>query len=254
MGCPKKHAATDAGADDAATAVADAGPAPLAANEAAVTRYPDETQVNHVATTTKWTASNVRTQAGQGAGELVSVIKAGTDVEKIAERQGYFLVVFNDPSDATRKDMGWVSQAVFTPEPSHKHVAVHCTGGQAAILLQGGEETCVTPCTQDSNCAKNTVCNGAGVLSNNGAPGAATKFCGPSAAPAPTPPGMVDAGALPSAKRLDVKKGSDGKCPGGYAACGAACRLQCGKDADCGVAGAHCQGGLCLGPGASPCK
>jgi hypothetical protein len=253
MGCPKKQAATDAGADDGAAA-AEAGPAPLATNEAAVSRYPDETAVNHVTLASKWTASNVRTQAGQGGGDLVAVLKAGTEVDKIAERQGYSLVVFNDPSDPSRKEMGWVSQVVFTPEPPRKHVPLHCTGGQVAILLQAGEETCVTPCTQDSACPKNTVCNGAGVLSMNGAPGAATKFCGPSAAPTPPAPAAVDAGGPPGPKKLDVKKGADGKCPGGYAACGAICRMQCGKDTDCGVAGARCQGGFCQGPGSAPCK
>jgi hypothetical protein len=261
VGCPKKPSpATDAGPEDAAPPAVEAAAAPLAANEAAVTRYPDESAVNHVPQSTRWAVANVRTQASPSGGELVAVIKAGTEVDKIADRQGFSLIVFTDPSDASRKDMGWVSAVVFTPEPPHKHVPVHCGAGQAAILLQSGEE-CVTPCTQDANCPKGTVCNGAGVLSNNGAPGAATKFCGPSAGPAtgpdagggagPTPPSAPDAGA-PS-KKLDVKKGADGKCPGGYGACGVICRLQCGKDADCGVPGAHCQGGFCLGPGAVPC-
>jgi hypothetical protein len=249
MACPKKQApTTDAGPDDAATAAAEAAAAaPLAANEAAVTRYPDETAVNGMPQTVHWAVASVRTQASGTAGDVVATIKAGTEVTKIADRQSFSLVVFADPGDPSRKDMGWVSSAVFSPEPAHKRVAAHCTGGQVPILLPAGEETCVTQCTQDSTCPKGDVCNGSGVLSNNGAPGAATKFCGPRAGAAP------DAGAGPAAgKLLDVHK-EGGQCPVGYTTCGPImCRLQCAKDADCG-AGAHCQAGACLGPGKAPC-
>jgi hypothetical protein len=266
FGCPKKNAATDGGADDGAAAVAAeaaAAPAAAAANEASVTRYPDETAVNHVSQTTRWTTSNIRTQAGNNAGDLVAVVKAGTDVDKIAERQGYYLVIFTDPSDATRKEMGWVSQAVFTPEPPHKHTAAHCTGGMVPILLQGGEEQCVAGCVTDANCQHGSLCNGAGVLSVNGTPGAQTKFCGPAPGTVTVPdaggapPAVVDAGGGPTPpgpKKLDVKLGADGKCPAGYGTCGAICRLHCAKDADCGVTGAKCTASFCVGPGAAPCK
>jgi hypothetical protein len=245
-------AATDGGTEAAAASAAvEASVAPLAANESAVTRYPDESPVNHMPETTRWSVANVRTQASNSAGDLVTAIKAGTDVEKIADHQSYSLVVFADPTDPSRKDMGWVSQAVFTPEPAHKHIAVHCTGGQVPILLQAGEEICVKECTQDSTCPKGNVCNGSGVLSNNGAPGAATKFCEPRA-------GAADAGASAAQdggqmKPLDWKP-SNGQCPAGYGHCGESCRLQCsGKDSDCG-SGAHCQGGFCVAPGKAPCK
>jgi hypothetical protein len=246
LACKHKQPATDGGADDGATAVVEAGPAPLAANEASVTRYPDESAINNMPQTTRWTVANVRTQASNTAGDPVAALKSGTEVTKIAEEKTFFLVTFADPSDPLRKEMGWVSQAVFTPEPTHKHVAIHCTGKEVAILLQAGEETCVTACTQDSTCPKGNVCNGAGVLSNNGAPGAETKFCEPHA-------GAADAGGPPPpSKKLDVKP-EGGKCPAGYGQCGAMCRLQCAKDPDCGVAGVKCQAGFCLGPGATPC-
>jgi hypothetical protein len=250
LGCHKKQAATDAGPDDAAVAAAETGPAPLASNEASVTRYPDESAINNMPQTTRWTVANVRTQASNTAGDMVAALKSGTEVTKIAEEKTFFLVTFPDPNDASKKDMGWVSQAVFTPEPAHKHVPLHCTGGQVPILLQVGEETCMTTCTQDSNCPKGNVCNGAGVLSNNGAPGASTKFCGPSAGPAT--PTTADAGAPPAKKLLDVKP-EGGKCPAGYGQCGVMCRYQCAKDADCPVSPAHCQAGFCLGQGATPC-
>jgi hypothetical protein len=248
LACKHKPAAPDGGADEGgATAAAETGPAPLAANEAAVTRYPDESAINNMPQATRWTVAQVRTQASNTAGDLVAALKSGTEVDKIAEHQTFFLVVFADPGDASRKEMGWVSQAVFTPEPTHKHVAAHCTGGQVPILLQAGEETCVTQCTQDSTCPKGSVCNGAGVLSNNGAPGAATKFCEPRA-------GVADAGGAPAPQTKPLEwKPSNGQCPAGYAPCGVWCRLQCSKDPDCGGAAAHCQAGFCVAPGKQPC-
>jgi len=245
-GCPHKQAATaDAGPEDsgATAAVEAAAAAPLAANEAAVTRYPDESAVNGTSQTVRWPVANVRTQASAAGGDLVAAIKSGTEVQKIAEHQAYSLVVFADPTDSSRKDMGWVSDAVFAPEPAHKRVPAHCGGGQVAILLPAGEETCVTTCTQDSTCPKGEVCNGSGVLSVNGSAGAATKFCRPHAGGAPSP--------VTPGKPLDWRP-EKGQCPAGYGPCGAMCRLQCSKDPDCG-GGAHCQGGFCLAPGKAAC-
>jgi hypothetical protein len=145
LACPKKQAANaDAGPEDSgAAAVVEAAAPSLAANESAVTRYPDESAVNNTPQTVRWPVANARTQASASGGELVAAIKAGTEVQKIAEHQSYALVVFNDPTDASKKDMGWVSDAVFSAEPAHKRTPAHCAAGQAAILLPSGEETCV---------------------------------------------------------------------------------------------------------------
>lgn len=77
------------------------------------------------------------------------------------------------------------------------------------------------------------------------------------AAPAPT---HVDGGSAPPSptpackpQPLDVKKNANGSCNAGYASCGAMCRMSCKADADCCLSTAHCTGGYCLGPGASPC-
>jgi hypothetical protein len=132
------------------------------------------------------------------------------------------------------------------PEGTHKKGPVHCAAGQVPILLQPGEETCVTACAKDAMCPHGEVCAGSGVVSNNGVAGAATRFCEPQA-------GAPDAGAAAApSKPLDWKP-EKGQCPAGYATCGAMCRLECTKDADCGGGGAHCQGGFCLAPGKLPC-
>ncbi len=122
----KKSGAGDGGADGGAEGAAsaslpgmDAGPAE-AANAAEVTRYPDEKPVDH-ATLTAESGGNMRTQAGTG-GDLVIILKRGTEVEKIAERGGYYLLIADDPKEASRKVMGWAAESAFGAgaEPAHK--------------------------------------------------------------------------------------------------------------------------------------
>jgi len=70
-----------------------------------------------------------------------------------------------------------------------------------------------------------------------------------------TTPVSTDGGSAPACKPqpLDLKKNANGTCNAGYAVCGAMCRMSCKADADCCLATAHCTGGYCLGPGATPC-
>jgi hypothetical protein len=78
----------------------------------------------------------------------------------------------------------------------------------------------------------------------------------PTPLPTPLPGPTVLPTAAPTtphpARALDVKQ-EHGACPGGYAPCGAMCRLRCGGDADCAGGGARCAGSYCLAPGAAPC-
>jgi hypothetical protein len=170
-----------------------------AANEADITRYPDETAIDHALATTHAFASSARTQASATAGSLVDSLKAETDVDQIAERPGFVLVNFIDPKDPSRKLLGWIAKGDFTAAPAATH---HVTDAGTAP--------------------------------------------GPAPTPAPTPVPIP----TPVPRALDVRQ-DHGACPGGYARCGAMCRLQCATGADCG--GAHCLHGFCLGPGSAPC-
>ncbi len=208
LGClPKKLAAgSDAGPDavaSAAAAVPEAAPAPLAANEADVTKYPAQKADSEALVTRMY--AHVRTEASPTGGTLVATLKPETHVDLVADHEGFDLVVFPDPSDGTRKLMGWTAHAVFGAYvPVHEETT---DAGHPAVVDAGGAT-------------------------------------------------VVDAGLakpLP-AKPLDVRRGANGICPAGYAACGPfACRLSCTSDAACGLATAHCMGGLCMGPGALPC-
>ncbi len=194
-----------------------AGPAPVAteateaaapvvaaaANEADVTRYPDETSIDHVLATTHVFVSTARTQGSATGGTVVGSLKAETDVDEIAERQGFALVYFIDPKDPSRKLLGWVSKVDFAVPA----VAVKPMTGDAGGVPAPPPATTTAP------------------------------------APPPTAP--------PAQRVLDVRH-EHGACAGGYARCGAMCRLQCGTSADCGGS-ARCLHGFCLGAGSAPC-
>jgi hypothetical protein len=114
-------AAADAGQDAEAPAAAEAAAAAPGAAEAVnaseMTRYPDEKPVDH-APITAASEGQMRTQAG--GGDLVIVLKKGTEVQKIAEHETFYLVVADDPKDATKKLMGWASESVFGGAAPHR--------------------------------------------------------------------------------------------------------------------------------------
>ncbi len=99
----------------ASGAVPEAGPPGEAVNASEMTRYPDEKPVDHAPLTVESSAS-LRTQAGSG-GDLVVVLKKGTEVEKLADHESSYLVLADDPKDATRKLEGWVAESAFGAAP-----------------------------------------------------------------------------------------------------------------------------------------
>ncbi len=201
LGCPsllKKHQADDGGGDGGPAASASAGPeasVAVASNDSDVTHYPDQSPANNETLTVRMMVA-ARTEASAAGGKLVAELKAGTQAQKLADHEGFDLVVFPDPKDPTSKLEGWVHATAFGVAPT----PVHVDGGT-------------------------------------------------------TPPATTDGGSTPACKPqpLDLKKNANGTCNPGYSACGAMCRMTCKADADCCLATAHCQGGFCLGPGATPC-
>lgn len=116
----KKPGAVDGGEDAgavASAAVPEASVSGEAVNASEMTRYPDEKPVDHAPLTLE-SGANLRTQAGSG-GDLVVVLKKGTEVEKLAEHESYYLVLADDPKDPTRKLMGWVSESAFGAAAPH---------------------------------------------------------------------------------------------------------------------------------------
>jgi hypothetical protein len=157
----------------------DAAHAPLASNEANVARYKDETAILPPAGVVQWAAENVRTEAG-GRGDLIVTVRRGTEVQKIAGREGYQLIVFSNPGDPSDKLMGWINAEAFGPEPTHAPPAITCTGEQVAILVAGGGEACVpavTECKGDSDCSSGWVCDGQARRFKGGKPDRLIQFC-----------------------------------------------------------------------------
>jgi hypothetical protein len=145
---------------------------------------------------------------------------------------------------------------------AHPHAASGCAGTLVPVLAApGASPECVLECESDPSCPEGLICGARAPLAENGKPGKPINFCvagrransGKADAGAFVP-AAPDAGLAPPAKRLDVRKSAASGCPTGYAACAAACRLVCKTNAECGLATAHCSGGLCQGPGALPCK
>jgi hypothetical protein len=132
VACPlKKPGASDGGEDGSAEASAvaaapEARPAD-AINASEMTRYPDEKPVDHAPLTAE-AGGNMRTQAGPG-GDLVMVLKRGTEVEKVAEHGNYYLVVADDAKDPSKKLMGWIAQAAFNGDGPHRAPAEVGDGG-----------------------------------------------------------------------------------------------------------------------------
>jgi hypothetical protein len=203
----KKQApdAGEAGVEASASAEVEAAPAPLAANVADVTRYPQEKPESGTGTIEEAMAS-LHTEIGAKGG-LVAVLKKGAVVDKIAEHEGFSLVVADDPKDPSRKVMGWTGNYAFAL--LHKHDAgvlgdagVLADGGAGPAQVDGGpaptpsgqpasdivcvkqgaggacpsgfvasNAVCRTPCTKAADCkGQGAKCNGGKCYNDKGCP------------------------------------------------------------------------------------
>jgi hypothetical protein len=138
LGCPKKPGAGDAGAGDAApptasSAVEAAAPAAatVGANDADVTKYAGQNADNMESLTTRMEA-HARTETGATGGKLVAALKPGTSAQRIADHEGYDLVLFADPADATKMLEGWVIQSAFGSMP---RVVTVTDGGAVPVVV-----------------------------------------------------------------------------------------------------------------------
>ena len=146
LGCPSllKKQGEDAGADGgpaASASVEAAAPNAVASNDADVTHYPDQNPGNNETLTTRMMVA-ARTEASTTGGKLVTELKAGTQTQKLADHEGFDLVVFPDPKDATSKLEGWVHGTAFGA-----FVPVHVDGGTTppAATDGGSAPACKPP-------------------------------------------------------------------------------------------------------------
>jgi hypothetical protein len=133
----KRPGAVDGGEDapsESASAAVESG-AVEAVNQSEMTRYPDEKPVDHAPLTAE-SGGMMRTQAGSG-GDLVINLKKGTEVQKIAEHQGYYLVLADDPKDSTHKLMGWIAESAFSGGPRRAEPEPRGDGGMGPHVDAG---------------------------------------------------------------------------------------------------------------------
>jgi hypothetical protein len=141
-----KKAPADAGEEsgtEAAVAVVEAAAPAVAANEADVTRYPDEKATAGSTLTTEGPAQ-LRTEVGPG-GKLVVDLKKGTEVDKLAEHASHYLVIAEDPRDATRKLMGWASETAFAVGGGFGHGSLVLHAGDGGAVAAGDAGHAVAP-------------------------------------------------------------------------------------------------------------
>jgi hypothetical protein len=231
----KKKGAADAGAEEAGavTEAVDAAPAeppaPLAANVDDIARFPDEVKLENAAASTLRTAS---AREAPAIGKVVAQLKTGTAVTKIAQRDKFFLVTFDDPKDATKKLLGWLHQDSFSPPSAAPLKAITCPAPEVALL--GDTPFCGQTCTADAQCPAGKACKGSAQQFTAGKVGANVQVCtvfvsadagapkpvdagGPVAVVDAGPPKPVDAGAPAlTAANSDIFDPGAAACPGGF--------------------------------------
>jgi hypothetical protein len=148
--------------------------APAAANENDVSRFPDEQKLaNVVAGVLR--PSNVREIPG--IGKVVAALAKGGTVTQIAQRDKFFLVVFEDPKDK-KTLMGWIGQEAFTaPAVLDASVpVVKCVLPESALISDS--PFCGKICTADTDCPSGQACKGAAnKLLGSGGKGDAVTVC-----------------------------------------------------------------------------
>jgi Cys-rich repeat protein len=162
-------AASTASAIATSTATTAASSAPVNAapsNAADVTRFPDEKKLSEKATL-EWSSSKVRKKP---QGDQVAALAKGTSVTKIAEHQGFFLITFADPKDATKQLEGWVYKDAFTPEVAMESSPVggKCPDGMKLTQSAATGKVCSKICTSNAQCSSGFVCYSGTCISAQG--------------------------------------------------------------------------------------
>lgn len=253
LGCPKKKGdAEDASAEAAATEVADAAPPPAATaaatNENDISRFPDEKKLDNV-TATIQRQTNVREIPG--IGKVVATLAKGGTVTEIAQRNAFFLVVFDNPKDQKRL-MGWVGQESFTAQAVvDAGVKIPACNVPETVLISD-QPFCGKVCNNDVDCPQGQACKGAANRFTGGKLGDAVQVC--TVFTAPRPVAVADAAVAPPPPPPPPPAAP--KCPAGQAfvAQDKACHVTCVRPGTCPGAAPLCVacgalGNVCVGAG-----
>lgn len=162
-------------------------PPVVAANSAAVARFPSETAVSEG----RVIASQTTPRVSPKSGAIVSTLKVGTEVTRVATNGTDSLITFQDPVNPTVTLMGWVTDAAFTATIVPKKIVdagvdsgvavavvvdagppavavvdagtpkieFACKPGESAIFLNGKAQ-CKKTCVANKDCKNNTCSSG----------------------------------------------------------------------------------------------
>jgi len=174
-----------------------------ASNASEVTQFPDQQKVAPSSAKIVSVAATVR-PAPQSS-DQVQVVKQGLEVTEVATDKDYFLVLYNDPNDATKQKAGWVHKDAVQnyafertdktgkePQagPSAAKTApaaakLTCNAGE--VRLQTDKEFCGHQCKEDADCKKlNGVCDGSGKMVSTSGQLAPAHYCVTTSAPGAT--------------------------------------------------------------------
>jgi len=203
-------------------------PIAQASNATEVTQFPDQTKISPSTAKIMTVAATVR-PAPQSS-DQVQVLKQGLEVTEVGKDKDYYLVLFNDSSDATKQKAGWIhkdSLESYTFErndkggdkdiqtgPSAAKTApaaskLTCNAGE--VRIQTDHEQCAHSCKDDGDCKKlNGVCDGYGKMVSLSGQMTPAHYCVTSSVPgstttttnapsnANTPKANTPSGATPS--------------------------------------------------------
>lgn len=225
LGCKKL---LQAAADDSADATANASPPPSApeapaltapatkvafANAADIARYPDEKPIADEKATVH---TNMLARTAVPSGAVVATVLSGKPITKLASHQGFVLVSFEDPKDASRTLIGWIAQGGIAA-PGATAAAANAAGGPASAkgACPAGQVRfagfgCKVECPSDDDCKKvpGTECVGGQFVEEPGGTNHVGRAC-------------LKSSTLPAQK----------KCKAGEILAADECALKCDPDA-----------------------
>ncbi len=176
-------------------------------------------------------------------GDVVASLKAGAAVSLLAEHNGWHLVTFDDPKDASRRLEGWIPKlALQTPKPQKPaKVVPKCQDSEMlSINMADGIPKCREHCGEDSDCQKGEGCEGLEAADEKGnrIPYKGVMVCAAHVAVAPVDvaPKAADAKLpTPTATTISIPNPKHLPCPSGFRDTGefATCQRICDDDRPC---------------------
>jgi Cys-rich repeat protein len=103
-------------------------------------------------------------------GDQVAALAKGTSVTKIAEHQGFYLITFADPKDATKQLEGWVYKDAFTAQVAMETTPTggKCPDGMKLTESAATGKVCSKICTSNAQCTSGFVCYSGTCISAQG--------------------------------------------------------------------------------------